>query len=108
MKPLRIGPIALVAGLAIAAIGLGVYQAWWTIAFAIGGVAVDVFERRGRSGPRSIATGAAVTGAALCAGMGVFALYGSAWGGAIWFAAAFALLATSIVLLLVARRLNAH
>jgi hypothetical protein len=43
----NLGLAAATIGFALAAIGLGVYQAWWTIAFAAGGLAVSWADARG-------------------------------------------------------------
>ncbi|NJD27987.1 MAG: hypothetical protein FIA92_06775 [Chloroflexi bacterium] len=39
------GIVALVIGCVLAAIGLIVYEAWWTIAFAIAGITAAVFAQ---------------------------------------------------------------
>jgi hypothetical protein len=41
------GVLALVIGSAAAVVGLGVYQAWWTVAFPIGGAIAATLEHRG-------------------------------------------------------------
>ena len=105
MKSSRIGLVAFFAGLAIAIIGLGAYQAWWTIAFAFGGVAVALLSSRGMAAGRLIGVGAGLTVAVLLAGMSVFLLYGSGWGGPPWLAASIGSILISTLLILLARRL---
>jgi hypothetical protein len=93
-------------GCAIAAVGIGLYEAWWTAAFAIGGALVGLFGPRLTSPTRPIAMGTAASGAALLAGMSVFFLFGSFMrGGAAWFLAAVGSIVAAIVLALVVRRL---
>lgn len=55
MKTSPVGLVALVAGCTVSVVGLGAYQAWWTVVFAIGGFAVAPVTQRqvepGRSRP---------------------------------------------------------
>lgn len=97
--------VVFTAGCAIAAIGIGVYEAWWTAAFAIGGALVALSGPRLSSPARSIAVGVAASSSVLLAGMSVFFLYGSMWGGAGWLFAAVGSIVTGIMLALVVRRL---
>jgi hypothetical protein len=98
--------VLFAAGCAIAAIGIAVYEAWWTAAFAIGGAVVALSSPRLSSPARSIAVAGAASGAALLAGMSVFFLYGSMWvAGTTWLMAALGSIAAAIVLALLARRL---
>jgi DNA-binding CsgD family transcriptional regulator len=105
---MRVSPVALVAvftGCAVAVIGMGVYQAWWTAAFLIGGVAVAMLSQRRMASTRLVAIGSAIAGSALFGGMSIFLLYGSAFGGTPWFVAAVASIVSAVLLALVARRL---
>lgn len=101
-----VGLVAVIAGGAASIIGLGAYQAWWTVVFAIGGFAVALLTL-GRVAPaRSIAIGLAIAGSLLLGGMSLFLLYGSSFGGGTpWFVAAITAIATAFALLLFARRL---
>jgi hypothetical protein len=110
--------VALAAGSAVAVIGIAVYEAWWTAAFALGGAAVAVLAPRVLTRARSIAVGTVVSGAILLAGMSVFFLYGSmraparpcedcADAGAMWLAAAFGSIVIAVLLVLLVRRLLA-
>ncbi len=108
MTPTKlIGLVVFAAGWAIAAIGIAVYEAWWTAAFAIGGSVVALSAPRLSSPVRSIAVGGAASSAVLLAGMSVFFLYGSMWGGTTWLAAAGGSIVTAFVLVLLVRRLLA-
>lgn len=78
----RVGLLVLAAGCAVAAIGLLAYQAWWTIAFAVGGVAAAILGR-GRSNPtRTLGVGLEFSGSGLLAILGVFLVYGSQYASA--------------------------
>ena len=72
---------ALAVGWGLAAYGLVVYQAWWTIVFALGGIAASMLVRR--RAPTNVAVVAGVASAFFLAiGMvGVFALFGSLYAG---------------------------
>jgi hypothetical protein len=104
MRSIPIGLIVLGAGF-VAGFGVGKYEAWWTIAIAIGGAALAIQEWRGRAAGRSLAVGAGVTAAALLGGMSIFLMFGSLLGGGtMWFAASAASVVLAIALLLVLRR----
>jgi hypothetical protein len=105
MKTSPVGLVAPIAGCAIAVVGLGLYQAWWTVVFAIGGFAVALLTQRQMAPARSIAIGSAVSGAILLAGMSLFLLYGSLFGESLWLVASVGSIVAAILLLLVARRL---
>ena len=105
MKPSIVGLVAVVVGFGITIVGLGANQAWWTIAFALGSLAVALLSTGGLAATRLIAVGAALTIAALLAGMSVFLFYGSGWGGTPWLAASIGSLLTSILLIVVARHM---
>jgi hypothetical protein len=116
MKPSAVGLVAVIAGCAVAVVGLGAYQAWWTVVFAIGGFAVLLLTQQQMAPARSIAIGSAIAGSILLAGMSLFLLYGSLRGparpceacddtGTMWLVASIASIVTAILLLLVARRL---
>jgi hypothetical protein len=105
MKTSPVGLVALVAGCAISVVGLGAYQAWWTVVFAIGGFAVALLTQRQVAPGRSIAIGSAIAGSLLLAGMSLFLLYGSGWGGTPWLVASVASIVVAILLLVFARRL---
>ncbi|HEY4228066.1 MAG TPA: hypothetical protein VGM49_06990 [Candidatus Limnocylindrales bacterium] len=93
-------------GCAIAVVGIGIYEAWWTAAFAIGGALVGLAGLRLTSPARPVAIGAAASGAALLGGMSVFLFFGTLLGGGSpWFLAAVGSVLTAIVLLFVVRRL---
>lgn len=100
-----VGLLAAIAGCAVTVVGLGAYQAWWSVVFAIGGLAVAFLAERQVAPGRSFAIASALTGSILLAGMSIFLLYGSGWGGVPWFAAAVGSIATAILLGVVARRL---
>jgi hypothetical protein len=101
-----ISVLVFATGCALTVVGIGLYQAWWTAAFSIGGALVGVFGLRLHSPTRPIAIGAAASGAALLAGMSVFFLFGSLMRGGIpWFLAGVGSIATAIVLAVVVRRL---
>ena len=107
MRSLPVGLIVLAAGF-VAGYGVGKYEAWWTIAIALGGAVVAIQESRGRSAGRAVAAGAGFTAASLLAGMALFLLFGSLMGGGTsWFAASAASLVTSIALLSLLRRSTA-
>lgn len=108
MKTPPVGLAALIAGCAIAVVGLGAYQAWWTIAIAIGGFAVFSLTQHQTTPARALAIGSAVAGSILLAGMSLFLLYGSLFGGVPWFAASIASVVTAVLLVLYARRLFRH
>ena len=105
MKPSIVGLGALVVGFGITILGLGLYQAWWTIAFSVGGVAIALLSGPGMAAGRLVAIGAALTFAALLAGMSVFLLFGSGWGGLPWLVAAIGSIVLAVLLAVVARRL---
>jgi hypothetical protein len=97
--------VALVAGFCVALFGVGVYQAWWTTAFALGGLSVALMPAH--VGPvRGIAIGAAITGAGLLGGMSLFLLYGALWGATWWLLASVASVLAAIALALLAWRLR--
>ena len=100
-----VGLVVFLVGCAIAAIGIAVYEAWWTAAFAIGGALVALSGQRLSSPARSIAVGVAASSAVLLAGMSALFLYGSMRGGAAWLLAAVGSILTGIVLALLVRRL---
>jgi hypothetical protein len=94
-------------GCAIAAVGIGLYEAWWTAAFAIGGALVGVFGPRMSSPARPLAIGASASGAALLAGMSIFLLFGSLTPGGIpWLLAAVGSIVAAVILVLVRRLLK--
>lgn len=99
-----VGLVAVLAGCAATVIGM-VYEAWWTIAFLIGGVAVGLLAQRQMASARLVAIGATISGSALLAGMSIFLLYGSTFGGTPWLVAAIASIGSAAILLVVARRL---
>lgn len=105
MRTSPVGLLALVTGFAVTFIGLGVYQAWWTIAFSIAGFVVAL-QTEHTSASRSLAIGLLVGGAILLGGMSLFLLYASGFGGAPWLAAAIASAALAVALFLVAWRLR--
>jgi hypothetical protein len=93
-------------GCAIAVVGIGIYEAWWTAAFAIGGALVGLVGLRPSSPARPVAIGAAASGAALLGGMSLFLLFGSLIGGGTpWFLGAVGSVLSAIVLVFVVRRL---
>jgi hypothetical protein len=98
--------LVFAVGCGITSIGVGLYEAWWTIAFAIGGALVGLFGPRLTSPARPLAIGTAASGAALLAGMSVFFLFGGVtWGGTPWLLAGFGSMVAATVLALVVRRL---
>jgi hypothetical protein len=97
--------VALIGGFTVALLGVGVYQAWWTTAFALGGLAVALAPRQMAPG-RAIALGAAITGAGLLGGMGLFLLYGAMFGASWWLIASIASLVAAVTLALVAWRVG--
>lgn len=100
------GPVALVTGCAVAVVGLGAYQAWWTIIFALGGFAVFLLTERRASPARAMLIGSAIAGSALLFGMGLFLLYGSSFGGGTpWLVGSISSIVSAVLLLVVARRL---
>lgn len=93
-------------GIGIAVVGIDLYEAWWTAAFAIGGALVGLVGFRHRSPTRPLAIGMAASGAALLGGMSLFLLYGSFLGGGMpWLLSAVGAVLAAIALLFVARRL---
>jgi hypothetical protein len=93
-------------GCAITVVGIGLYEAWWTAAFAIGGALVGLFGWRLTSPTHPIAIGTTASGAALLGGMSVFFLFGSmVGGGSAWFVAAIGSIVAAVVLAFVVRRL---
>ena len=80
MKSLSVGTGALVVGFGIAAFLLVVYQDWWAIAFAIGGVAIAWLSRGNRSPERAMMIGIEISGAVLLALVGLFAFALGAFG----------------------------
>ena len=98
--------LVFATGCAISVVGIGLYEAWWTAAFAIGGALVGLFGPRLTTPARPIAIGTAASSAALLGGMGAFFLFGSLMrGGTPWFLAAIGSIAAAIVLVVVVRRL---
>jgi hypothetical protein len=64
----------LAAGISVAAYGIATYEAWWTIAFAVGGFApVVAVGRRGTAG--TIAIGIIVSFSIAVATLGLFLLW---------------------------------
>jgi hypothetical protein len=98
--------VALVTGCAITVIGLGAYEAWWTIAFAVAGLVVAIQTQQQTPASLSLAIGLLVGGAVLSAGMSLFLLFGSGRGGAPWLAASIATAVLAVAFLVVARRLR--
>jgi hypothetical protein len=97
--------LALVVGVGLALFGVGVYQAWWAIAFAVGGLSVALLPSH--VGPvRGLAFGAAIAAAGVLGGMSLFLLYGAMWGGTWWLLAAIGSLVSAAALVLVASRLR--
>jgi hypothetical protein len=72
MKTLAVGPLAAIAGIAVALVGVGVYQAWWTVVFVIAGGLVAVLHRQGLRLIHTIAIGAAVAISLALGGLGAF------------------------------------
>jgi apolipoprotein N-acyltransferase len=105
MQPSSVGIAAAIVGCAVTVVGLAAYQAWWTVVFAIGGLAVAFLSERDVAPARSMAIGLAIGGSILLAGMSVFFLFGSGWGGTPWFVASIASIVTAIILGFLARRL---
>ena len=105
MRDGRVGVMALAIGTVIAVAAILRYQAWWSIAFAIGGAAVAIFERRGNASSRSIVMGLAIGGTVVLAGMAAFFLGGSLMGGGTsWFAAGMGCLVGAVLLIVAVRR----
>ena len=101
----RVGLIALAVGCVVAVAAILTYEAWWTVAFAVGGAVVAILERRGHAASRSIASGVAIGGAIILAGMALFFLYGSVSGGGVrWFAASAGLAVVAVLLVIVVGR----
>jgi DNA-binding CsgD family transcriptional regulator len=71
----RIGLTALIAGSAVTVIGLGFYQAWWTVPFVIGGFIVALLTLGRVSPGRSVAIGSAIIGSLILAGMSLFLFF---------------------------------
>ena len=95
-----LGLIALMAGVSVTYVGVHDYEAWWTIAFTPGGLAIAALTWRGATAGRAIVTGVAFTAALLMLGMGIFAVVlGSGY--ASWLAAGIGLIVGGAVLLLV-------
>ena len=67
-----VGIVGLAIGLGIAAYGLGRYEAWWTVAFAIGGVAVAIADFRRVRTARAVIAGVAIAVSVAVALLGVF------------------------------------
>jgi hypothetical protein len=97
--------VALIAGIAVAVVGVGVYQAWWTTAFAVGGLAVAISPSHLSAG-RSIVFGVAIAGAGVLGGMSLFFLYGALWGATWWLVATIAAFFAAVALALLASRLQ--
>jgi hypothetical protein len=105
MRDGTVGLMALAVGCLVTVAAILTYEAWWTIAFAVGGAAIAIFERRGHTPSRSLAVGVAIGGAVVLGGMALFLLYGSvSGGGAKWFAASVVSTVVAVLLILVARR----
>lgn len=68
----RVGTLAIAIGFALGAIGLGVFQAWWAAAFAVGGVVVDRVVRREGSVGTAIGAGLAVSASLVLGALGLF------------------------------------
>jgi hypothetical protein len=66
------GVLAIVVGCAVAVAGLGLYQAWWTVVFPIGGAIVAILERRGVRAVEAVVVGAATASALAMGGIGAF------------------------------------
>lgn len=85
MNPSRgSGNLALAAaavGFAIAAFGLGVYQAWWTLAFAVGGLAIAWADIRGSASAPAIVGGLAIAAILALGFLGVFLVVMSPFAG---------------------------
>ena len=96
---IRIGAAAV--GLGIAFYGLGKYEAWWTIAFAIGGLAVLLVAPRQPAG-RAVIVGAAVAGLVAIGMLGTFLMLISQFArgdGVPWLASGASLLLGALLLL---------
>jgi hypothetical protein len=116
MKTSSLGLVALLAGCGVAVVGLGAYQAWWMVVFAIGGFAVALLTQRQLPAERSIAIGSAISGSILLTGMSFFLLYGSLRAparpcqdcgdtGTLWLVGSIAAIVTAVLLLILARQL---
>jgi hypothetical protein len=93
-------------GLAIALVGVGLYEAWWTAAFAIGGTVVGLVGLRHASPTRPLAVGVTTSIAALLGGLSPFLFLGGVMGGGTpWFLAAVGSVVGAVLLVFVARRL---
>jgi hypothetical protein len=112
----RFGVAVALLGCGITVLGLGMYQAWWAIAFAIGGVAVSFWAQRQGQVLRPLVAGVSIIGALLLLGMGMFLLYGGMSGPAVpciecpdtqwqWFAASAGSIVVALLLVAFARRL---
>ena len=97
--------VTLVAGFGVALFGVGIYQAWWTTAFALGGLSVALMPAQVPP-VRGIAFGAAITGAGLLSGMSLFLLYGALVGATWWLLASMVSLLAAAALALLASRLR--
>jgi len=69
---LSFGALAVIAGAAVAIVGLGLYQAWWTVVFPIGGAVVAMLERRGVRAVDALISGGAIAAALASGGVGAF------------------------------------
>jgi hypothetical protein len=93
-------------GCVLAVVGIGLYEAWWTAAFAVGGALVGLCGPRMSSPVRAVGIGAAASGAALLAGTSIFFLFGSLMrGGLPWLLAALGSIVAAVILVFVVRRL---
>lgn len=101
----RVRLVALVVGFGVSLFGVGVYQAWWMTAFALGGLSVALMPAEAPP-VRGLMFGAAVTGAGLLAGMSIFLLYGAMWGATWWLLASVASVLAAVALALLASRLR--
>ena len=63
-------------GVGLAAYGVGRYEAWWTIAFAIGAFGIGVAVLRHGAAP-SIVIGVAISACISLGMLGLFAVYGA-------------------------------
>ena len=77
----NLGLAAAAVGFAIAAFGLGAYQAWWTIVFAIGGLAVAWADLRGAASAPAITVGLAIAAILALGLLGVFLVVMSSFAG---------------------------
>lgn len=104
-----VGLVALIGGCAVAVYGLGWHQAWWTVAFAFGGVAVALLTQGQVAPARSLAVGSAISGSVLLGGMSLFLLFGASFGGGTpWLVASISSIVIAVALLFFARRLLRH